>query len=122
MKMGKVDYGSAAAPSQYRCSICRAHGVKLWREYNTLADETRLLCCDCAGRDQRKDVRALDQFGRRETKHGRTDQIGGLFLAVPTEDGETFWGHTSVPKSGVTWWCGLPNRVANITVASEESR
>jgi hypothetical protein len=28
--------------------------------------------------------------------------------AVPTEDGSTFWGFSSVPTDGVGWWESLP--------------
>ena len=34
--------------------------------------------------------------------------IGWLVPAVPTEEGNTFWGYTSVPYQGVYWWDNLP--------------
>jgi hypothetical protein len=37
-----------------------------------------------------------------------TDQIGWMVPAVPTPDGDTFWGYTSVPLEGVLWWKALP--------------
>jgi hypothetical protein len=40
----------------------------------------------------------------------RSDQIGWLVPAVPTEDGETYWGYTSVPADGCSWWYALPVR------------
>ena len=38
----------------------------------------------------------------------RCDQIGNLVPAIPTEDGETFWGYSSVPQDGCEWWYRLP--------------
>ncbi len=42
----------------------------------------------------------------------RTDQIGWRIPAVPTEDGHSFWGYTSVPQSGCNWWYKLPYSLA----------
>lgn len=36
------------------------------------------------------------------------DQIGWRIPAVPTADGQTFWGYSSVPEAGCRWWYGLP--------------
>jgi len=49
-----------------------------------------------------------------ETKSNResTDQIGWRIPAVPTEDGDTFWGYTSVPQDGCNWWARLPCSLA----------
>jgi len=38
----------------------------------------------------------------------RYDQIGWLVPAVPTPDGESFWGYTSVPQDACQWWHALP--------------
>jgi len=38
----------------------------------------------------------------------RTDQIGWRVPAVPTEDGKSYWGYTSVPQPGCDWWSNLP--------------
>ncbi len=38
----------------------------------------------------------------------RTDQIGWRVPAVPTEDGKSYWGYTSVPQPGCDWWGSLP--------------
>lgn len=91
----------------YICGDCGAEGIKLWREYNTCADYTRLLCASCACADQGKpdDVDASGYRGRR-----RSDQIGWFVPAVPTEDLSTYWGYSSVPEAGVTWWRRLPTR------------
>lgn len=140
MNLGPVDY-SAGAPEAYRCTTCGAHGCKLWREYQTFADYSELVCCDCAGESQNEDVGTIDADGRRENlyrytrrqrrqvarrgtrgrrgagsvpksvAHGRTDTIGWRVPAVPTEEGDTFWGYTSVPDAGVQWWRRLPTRI-----------
>jgi hypothetical protein len=106
---GKTDYASALTPEGYRCAGCGAAGVKLWRQYNTFLDHIDLYCVDCAVRDQGVET-TVGEDGRRESAHGLTDQIGNLVPAVPDEEGETFWGYTSVPQAGVAWWRQLPLR------------
>lgn len=49
--IGPVDYSDKAPPEGYRCSNpkCKSpHGVKLWRQYQTIASEVELLCGPCA--------------------------------------------------------------------------
>lgn len=91
----------------YKCSECDARGVKLWRQYQTMADYLKLLCLDCAEKDSGK-------------KLGDSDQLGWLVPAVPTElpnaddcipKGETFWGYSSVPGWGIKWWYALPPKI-----------
>lgn len=106
------------APTHYKCSVCGRAGVKLWREYNTFLDHQRLLCRECAEKDQAESLRGL--YGSGQILHDYSepcDQISSLIPAVPTEfpsgpgwalpDGYTFWGYTSVPKEGVAWWYSL---------------
>ena len=112
MDLGPIDYTSTTPAPSYRCTACGAHGCKLWREYQTCADMTELVCCDCAGASQKKDVSTIDAAGKIETDFGRCDQIGWRVPAVPTEDGSTFWGYTSVPDAGCAWWRRLPTRTA----------
>lgn len=114
MKFGRVNYASATPPKAYRCTTCGAHGCKLWREYQTFADHTELVCCDCAGESQKKDVSAIDADGTIPFEGMRTDAIGWRVPAVPTEEGDTFWGYTSVPTAGVEWWRRLPTRVRRV--------
>lgn len=101
------------APAGYTCGSCGAHGVKLWREYQTFVDYQHLYCAKCAV--------AKDGRGGEVDEHGKwcapdaksqfkTDQIGWRVPAVPTVDGKTFWGYTSVPRDGVAWWKRLPTR------------
>lgn len=102
--MKAIDYSKDVVPDDYRCSKCASHGVKMWRQYNTVASEVELMCGACALSDQGKHG-PIDATGRRTDSLGcRTDQIGELVPAVPTEDGTTFWGYSSVPEPGVDWW------------------
>lgn len=96
----------------YVCDSCGASGVKLWREYQTFADQTDLLCARCAGKAEGKDVSSIDADGRRESdvvEGTRTDQIGWMVPAITTVEGDTFWGYTSVPPDRVSWWTALPS-------------
>ena len=114
-----VDYTKSETPLDYHCDGCKAHGVKLWRDYQTFADRSRLLCADCAEVDQRK-LKAVEQPNpdpdwTSPYSRGEGDQIGWLIPAVPTEATDkhwpnTFWGYTSVPAAACQWWRALPDR------------
>lgn len=97
-------YSSRKLPHGYVCSECGATGCKLWREYNT--SEPRLLCCECAAKDQGKNIDSIDGNGVRQTSMGSTDQIGYYVPAVPTEGEieEVYWGCSAVPDRGIAWW------------------
>lgn len=111
-RFGPIDYRVDTVPKTYRCSKCRAHDVKLWRQYQTFADCIELMCAACALKDQGKEG-PVDRFGRRTTEYGDgTDQIGWLVPAIPDEGGDTFCGYTSVPEDGVRWWVSLPTKIA----------
>ena len=104
-------YVDGPPPPSYACASCKTVGVKLWRQYQTFADNVRLLCGACACADQDRPGPVGDDGRVVDQRHGfRSDQIGWLVPAVPTEDGETFWGYTSVPRDGVDWWKRLPTR------------
>jgi len=110
--LGPVDY-AGEPPRSYCCAKCRAFGVKLWRQYQTMADYIELLCADCAckSRESTKNLVVGDDGKHESPTTGlRSDQIGWLVPAVPTEDGETFWGYSSVPQEGVDWWKRMPTR------------
>jgi hypothetical protein len=96
-----VDYTATVLPDAYHCSRCDARGVRLYRQYQTLANNVGMLCRACALKDQKKD--APDNHNEHS--------IGWLVAAVPTEEGDTFWGYTSVPPAGVIWWNRLPSGV-----------
>jgi hypothetical protein len=104
-------YLDGKVPEAYKCADCGATGCKLWREYNTFADYQTLRCAKCAAVDERKDITSIDAEGKTicEGLNGfRSDTIGWLVPAVPTEEGDTYWGYTSVPTPGVKWWKNLP--------------
>jgi hypothetical protein len=50
----------------------------------------------------------IGEDGRHEDEFNGSDQIGWLVPAVPTEEGDTYWGYTSVPSAGCVWWFLLP--------------
>lgn len=109
-----VDY-TKCAPPDYKCSGCGAHGVKLWRQYQTAADCIRLKCAECAIKNDNpidghapSSASELGDDGRWKGAYGHTDKIGDLVPAVPDEEGVSFWGYTSVPQEGVDWWRRLP--------------
>jgi len=94
----------------YVCGECGASEVKLWRRYQTFLNHQSLLCAAHTAADQHADVAAIDSEGRYlDPQVGfRVDSVGWMVPAVPTDDGETFWGYTSIPQVGVDWWRGLP--------------
>ena len=88
-------------PVDYTCAGCGAHGVKLWREYQTFAERTSLLCGDCTAKDQKRPLDLSDG-----------DQCGRRVPAVPTLNPDApWWGYTSVPAEGCAWWKALPLRL-----------
>ena len=106
---GKVEYSNPEVPPGYKCT-CGATGCKLWRAYQTFLSHQELLCAPCAAKAEDTDVSTMDSKGLRDGRHsGRTDQIGSYIPAVPTNEGDTFWGYLSVPQAGCEWWENLPS-------------
>lgn len=114
-------YSKLEIPLSYQCSKCGARGCKLYREYQTLHVELR--CCVCSRdymlecekvnpefyKPEHYSIDTLDANGLRDSDHGsKTDQIGFWIPAVPDEEGDGYWGYTSVPTEGVEWWKKLP--------------
>lgn len=92
--MQKFNYTDKITPNEYVCCCCGKSNVKLYRDYSCFLENINLRCtkCTCIHED-------LDyQTG---------DSIGWSVAAVPTEDGTTYWGYTSVPDDGVKWWRNL---------------
>lgn len=96
-----LDYSKIEVPENYACKVCGAHGVRLYREYNTFSDYITLRCTHCSLENQKK--------SEPDSESGHT--IGWLVAAVPTEDNKTFWGFTSLPQPGVEWWNKLPTAI-----------
>jgi hypothetical protein len=119
--LGAIDYASVDVPSRYHCGKCGVRGVKLWREYQTFLNHQSLLCGNCACAEQsaqRSDgktytVEHRDDRGHVQVNGERGDQIGWRIPAVPTANGETYWGYSSVPDEGVEWWLRLPLRLGD---------
>jgi hypothetical protein len=114
IRMGRCDY-SGGAPRGYTCNRCRAHGVKLWRDYNTFLNHQELMCAACLQQHAASKGYAgeVNERGRWATRPGEgysSDSFCWRVPAVPTADGRTFWGYSSVPPEGCTWWDRLPVR------------
>jgi hypothetical protein len=92
-------YSDPGTPEGYVCGECGVSGVHLYRDYQTFLDHLTLRCQACALKHQKRD--APDS----PSEHS----IGWLVAAVPTEEGDTYWGFTSVPDAGVRWWDNLPS-------------
>lgn len=95
-------------PSWYACADGGKQNVKLWREYNTFMDHQAFRCWKCAAIDQEKTIQILPD-GNHDDVFGPTCTIGWLVPAVPTVEGDTCWGYTSIPMDGVAWWRALAN-------------
>lgn len=91
-------YTDKQTPMSYVCDHCNAFGVRLYREYQTFADYTNLLCRKCACAHQKQ----------LEPDLPSEHSIGWFVAAVPLESGDGYWGFTSVPDDGMTWWNDLP--------------
>jgi len=104
----------------YVCTGCGSSNCRLWRQYQTFADQTELLCCECAEKDQSKTCQLPDGNDPHHKtmvldkgsgfERPATSTIGWLVPAIPTADWETFWGYTSVPPDGIKWWYDMPLR------------
>ncbi len=100
--MSHFSYSELKTPDGYVCNDCDKSGVRLYREYQTFLENQYLRCRCCALKDQQRTA-------EEEFEHGESEcSIGWLVAAVPTEDGKTYWGYTSVPEEGVKWWNALP--------------
>lgn len=107
----KFNYFDIKIPNGYVCHICRVSGCKLWRDYNLLAFKLPLMCYSCAAKSQAEDISDIDDAGEHTSiREDKTDWIGWLVPAIPTEDGRTFWGYTLAPDKAKNWWKKLPTK------------
>jgi hypothetical protein len=97
--LGPVNYTKPVTPPKYRCTGCTATGVRLWRRYEFI------YCAKCAESMER--VKPT-----KSSTPGRSLQIGRMFAALPTEDGEAYWGYLpyieEAPPPVLRWWRSLP--------------
>jgi len=77
----------------YKCNDCGANECKLWREYQAC----NLLCANC-----------VEKRTKRKLDPERLHSIEWWIAAIPDEEGNGYWGYTSVPEAGVRWWNNLP--------------
>jgi hypothetical protein len=85
----------------YACNSCAATCTKLWREYQTFLNHSKLLCSECLEREIGRPLPAKS-FTSGEA-------IDWWVAAVPSADMRTMWGFTSVPKDRCDWWYSLPD-------------
>ena len=97
MSVSSFLYESGLCPDGYTCQ-CGKSGVRLYREYQTFLNHITLLCRSCSLIEQNKE----------QPDQQLESSIGWRVAAVPTEDGETFWGYSSIPDNGCRWWYRLP--------------
>lgn len=90
----------------YVCSECAAHGVKLWRQYQTFLSHITLKCRECSEIEQ---APTLERHGRLLEGRGESLEIGWRVPALPDDTG-TFWGYCSAPKERWDWWKALPEK------------
>lgn len=108
MSKKPFSYTSDVAPENYLCSVCGWKNCKLWRQYQTFLNHIELMCVNCAKNDQEKFIAVNEDGTHEDGTFGTSSEIGWLVPAVPDEKNETFWGYTSIPQDGVTWWRRLP--------------
>lgn len=100
-------------PQDYCCEKCGLRRCKLWREYESWC--INLLCAECAGKDQKKDISQMDADGSMPGYFpgNRTTQIGWLIPAIPTltdNKMKGYWGFANTPADRMKWWMNLPNK------------
>lgn len=112
-----LDGKETTVTETYKCSQCSQENVKLWRRYNTFANYVKLICVGCIGsigEEEYARAKTINSDGRSVYRglalvsdQFEASGFGVLVPAVPDEEG-SFWGYTSVPAGGVSWWRGLP--------------
>jgi|WetSurMetagenome_2_1015567.scaffolds.fasta_scaffold1156715_1 hypothetical protein len=97
-----INYEKGEIPKTYKCAICEATNVKLWRLY--MSYDSTLRCARCAAMKTGTDISTINEDGIRISSIGLecTDQIGSYIPAVPSKNG--YWGYSSVPQEAITWW------------------
>ena len=104
-KQKRLNFSSMNAPQWYCCSFCLKFGCKLWRR--PFSEDEDLSCLNCVRLSSGIEC-DVDKEGFLDTPHGKTVIIGELIPAVPCEDAGGYYGYTSIPGEGATWWRALP--------------
>lgn len=101
------EYLKGVALPDYKCSSCGATGSKMWLRLQKKMHE--LVCTTCALKKTKKNYTLDDQGYYLDEDDTKNDLIALWYgPAVPTEDGKTYWGYTSIPVPGRSWWEKLP--------------
>lgn len=103
----------------YSCDDCGSSGLKLWRDYNAFLNHQTLTCVPCLMKsfDPSKDRSELDEYRVLDDSGNFTfsggTEINGKIPAMLTEEGDTFYGFTSVSDASYRSWCALPTYLNN---------
>jgi hypothetical protein len=91
-------------PDWYKCSVCEITGVQLWRGYSSLPIE--LECEICANKRY-----GLEPEGKRKEKHSIKWSVPAIPVCLDKEKPEKlpWWGYSSVPPDGISWWESMPS-------------
>lgn len=97
----------APPPREYKCVVCGAEGVRLWRMYKQPLFKQTLMCKECSLTEQRR------------ASVGYDDTIGWRVPAMPTKlfgsnlpDGYDFYDHKECANEHKLWWLRLPVEVS----------
>lgn len=93
----------------YVCSECGAHGVRLWRQYQTFLSHIKLKCRECSEIEQAPALERKKELVKRHPSMSESLEIGWRVPALPDDTG-TFWGYCSAPQERWDWWKALPEK------------
>ncbi len=111
LSLGPVDYANGA-PENYRCTLCKVSGVKLWRSVTNgefLDPCPLLLCCAACSEEIISNGQPLDYYRRLSIKleNSKMD-LRRMPAAIPTQDGSAFFHVDCTPLIAEAWWMRLP--------------
>lgn len=106
--INNIVYLNKNIPNNYVCSECGKTHIKLWRLYQSTYP--KLLCAECAGKNQIKDILTMDKNGTILIGSERTDQIGWYVPAILDKEGFRYLGYSSIPEEDMVWWRSLSNK------------
>lgn len=68
-----------------------------------------------------KAIEIAVKYGGIDGAHHKTWVIDQMVRAVPTRDGSTFWGYSSVPQGLCNWWNSMPNALDETLPVDQQS-